>query len=172
MPKGATIAGVKDRGAGEHGDRAEPVPIHGVTVTELSSVLTRSGLLLEAFRTDWPSVGIAPRQVNWVQMTPSGVTDWHRHEHQTDHLVAVDGIIKLALWDDRPDSPTRGATQTVRMGIARPVLVVIPPGVFHALRNESGAPAGYLNVIDEIYLPADPDNWRLPADSSEPPDIL
>jgi dTDP-4-dehydrorhamnose 3,5-epimerase len=164
------MAGVKDGPVAPAG--LEPLPIDGVTITELRTVLTRSGTLLEAFRVDWAAVGISPQQVNWVELAPAGVTDWHRHEHQVDHLVAVQGTIKLALWDDRPGSPTRGAHLVVRMGIARPLLVVVPTGVFHALRNESGAPAGYLNVIDEVYVPDDPDNWRLPARSVEPPDIL
>ena len=71
-----------------------------------------------------------------------------------------------------PVPPTRGATQVVRMGIAGPVMVIVPPGVFHALRNESGVPAGYVNVIDQVYVATDPDNWRLPASSKDAPDIL
>ena len=167
------MAGVKDGQSVAHGGgRPESAPIDGVRVVELGTVLTRSGLMLEAFRTDWPSVAISPRQVNWVQLAPAAVTDWHRHENQTDHLVAVEGNIKLALWDDRPNSSTRGATQVVRMGIARPVMVIVPAGVFHALRNESGVPAGYLNVTDQVFAADDPDNWRLSVGSNDAPDIL
>jgi dTDP-4-dehydrorhamnose 3,5-epimerase len=167
------MAGVRDgQSVTQGGGRSESASIDGVSVVELSAVLTRSGLMLEVFRTDWPSVVISPRQVNWVQLAPAAVTDWHRHEDQIDHLIAVEGNIKLALWDDRPSSPTRGATQVVRMGIAGPVMVIVPPGVFHALRNESGVPAGYVNVIDQVYVATDPDNWRLPASSKDAPDIL
>ena len=56
--------------------------------------------------------------------------------------------------------------------MARPVMVVVPPGVYHRLRNESGAPAGYIVVIDELYDNADPDNWRIEPKSVELPDIL
>jgi dTDP-4-dehydrorhamnose 3,5-epimerase len=58
------------------------------------------------------------------------------------------------------------------MGAIRPVLVIIPPGVWHALRNESGEPAGYLNVTDQLYTHDEPDNWRLAPRSTEIPDIL
>lgn len=51
-------------------------------------------------------------------------------------------------------------------------MVVVPPGVWHALRNESGQAAGYLNIIDELYVHEEPDNWRLTPGSKEIPDIL
>jgi dTDP-4-dehydrorhamnose 3,5-epimerase len=92
--------------------------------------------------------------------------------NQTDHLVAVGGTIKLALWDDREDSATRGESEVIRMGALRPTLVIVPPGVWHALRNLSGQPAGYLNVTDYCYDYADPDNWRLEQGLAGIPDIL
>ncbi len=154
------------------GRRAEPPRIDGVRIVVLGNVLTRSGWMTEIFRTDWEGIGIQTRQVNWVQLKPGGVTDWHRHMKQTDHLVGVGGIIRLALWDGRAGSRTEGASELIRFGALRPLLVVVPRGVWHALRNESGEPAGYLNVTDELYDHADPDNWRLPPGASGVPDIL
>jgi dTDP-4-dehydrorhamnose 3,5-epimerase len=167
------MTGVKDRqSVAQGGSRLDATSIDGVCVIGLHNVLTRTGAMLEVFRTDWPSVATSPRQVNWVQLAPGAVTDWHRHENQTDHIVAVEGNINLALWDDRPGSRTHGATQVVRMGIASPVMVIVPSGVFHALRNESGVAAGYLNVADQVYVAADPDNWRVRTGDKKFPDIL
>jgi len=154
------------------GGRAAPSKIAGVQIHELGNVLTRSGFMTEVFRTDWSVIGITVRQVNWVQLNPGAVTDWHAHAKQTDHLVGVGGNIKLALWDGRDSSPTKGATEIVRMGAIRPVMVIVPRGVWHGLRNESGEPAGYLNMIDELYDHADPDNWRLAPRATDIPDIL
>ena len=47
----------------------------------------------------------------------------------------------------------------------------MPPGVWHGLRNESGQPAGYLNVQDQVYVLADPDNWRLSPNEPDIPPI-
>jgi dTDP-4-dehydrorhamnose 3,5-epimerase len=58
------------------------------------------------------------------------------------------------------------------MGALRPVMVIVPPGVWHALRNESGQPAGYINVIDQLYDYERPDNWRLAPGMAEVPNIL
>src|ERR1700727_2314238 len=109
----------------------------GARIVALSNVFTRSGWLSEVFRTDWPGVEGAPQQINWVELGPNRVTDWHRHAHQTDHLVGGGGVIKLALCDGRPDSPTHRATEVIRIGALSPVMVIIPPGVWHGLRNES-----------------------------------
>jgi dTDP-4-dehydrorhamnose 3,5-epimerase len=139
--------------------------IDGVQLREARNVLTRSGTLLEVFRADWPEVAIAPAQVNWVMLWPGGVTDWHRHELQTDHLFVVSGNIKLCLYDDRPGSPTAGVANTFRVGELRPTLVIVPPGVWHGLRNETGERAGYVNYFDHLYVHEEPDNWRLPHDT-------
>ena len=154
------------------GRRAAPLRIAGVQVHDLGNILTRSGWMVELFRTDWPVIGIAPQQVIWAQLNPSGITDWHRHGKGTDHLIGVGGNIKLGLFDGREDSPTRGATEMIRLGGMRPVMVVVPPGVWHALRNESGEAAGYINVTDQLYDHHDPDNWRLPPGTPDIPAVL
>ena len=127
--------------------------------------------MTEVFRKEWVDADFVTQQVNWVELNPQGVTDWHRHLLQTDRLVAVGGQVKLALWDGREGSATYRQHDVIRMGSLRPVVVTVPPGVWHALRNESGAPAGYLNVTNQMYQHADPDNWRLPPDMGIP-DIL
>lgn len=154
------------------GERANAPKIADVRIVELGNVLTRSGWMTEVFRTDWDGISITPRQVNWVVLKPGGTTDWHRHMLQTDHLIGVGGNIRLALWDGREGSSTRDQSEFIRMGALRPVLVVVPPGVWHALRNESGEPAGYLNVTNQVYEHADPDNWRLSPGTAGVPDIL
>ncbi|MBB5753732.1 cupin domain-containing protein [Prosthecomicrobium pneumaticum] len=165
--------GVKDpQSVRPDGSRATPFAIAGVRTIALHNVLTRSGVLTEILRTDWPELSIAPRHVILATMNPGGITDWHRHRMQTDHLVAIGGTIKLVLWDGREDSPTHGAADVIRMGVMRPLIAIVPPGVWHGLRNESGVPASYLNINDVPYDHADPDNHRLPADSPLPPIAL
>jgi dTDP-4-dehydrorhamnose 3,5-epimerase len=153
------------------GDLAGVELIDGVIVRECKNVLTRSGTLLEVFRSDWPELSVVPAQVNWVMLWPQGVTDWHRHLEQTDHLVFPFGVIKLCLHDDREDSPTSGVSNIFRFGELRPAVVVVPVGVWHGLRNETGAPAGFLNYFAAPYSHEDPDNWRFPHDTSELPSL-
>ena len=154
------------------GARCAPPKISGVVIHELGNVLTRSGSLTEIFRADWPNITGHVRQVNWTVLNPDAVTDWHAHNRQTDHIIGVGGNIKIALWDGRDNSPTKGASEIIRVGAARPVMVIVPPEVWHGLRNESGVLAAYINIIDQLYDYEKPDNWRLTARAQELPDIL
>ena len=154
------------------GDPAGEELIDGVRVRECKNVLTRSGTLLEVFRSDWPELSVEPGQVNWVLLWPQAVTDWHRHLGQTDHLAFPFGVIKLCLHDDREGSPTKGLSNVFRFGDLRPAAVVVPPGVWHGLRNETGAPAGFLNYFETPFSHEEPDNWRYPHDSPELPCTL
>ncbi|MEO6292675.1 MAG: hypothetical protein ABIO88_08645 [Burkholderiaceae bacterium] len=147
---------------------AQKLNIAGVRIIKLNNILTRSGLMNEVFRSSWFE-DIKVNQINWVELNPQGLTDWHCHAVQTDRLIGVSGNIKLCLFDDRPDSVTRGATDVIRIGIAAPIMVVFPPGIWHGLRNESGVPAAYLNVVEHLYDHEKPDNFRQSHDSSDIP---
>ena len=155
-----------------NGSRSTPPRIDGVKIIELGNIITRSGMMTEIFRTDWEEIGITVKQVNWAILNPGAITDWHMHRLQTDYIVAVTGIIKLALWDGRETSPTSGAHDIIRFGVVRPVLVIVPSGVWHGLHNESGAPAGYINLIDKAYVHENPDNYRLSPGAESLPNIL
>ena len=50
--------------------------------------------------------------------------------------------------------------------------VIVPPGVWHGLRNESGEPAGYVQVLDALYDHKNPDSRKLPLGTPDIPDIL
>lgn len=168
------MIGVRDPQTVVAGGRRSTSPrIAGVRMVDLGNVMTRSGWMVEVFRTDWSAAGSSTvQQVNWVELAPGAVTDWHCHREQTDHLIGVGGNVKLALWDGRDDSPTRGSTDVFRIGAMRPLMIVVPPGIWHGLRNESGAAAGYINVIDRLYNHENPDNWRLTPGAAEIADLL
>jgi dTDP-4-dehydrorhamnose 3,5-epimerase len=73
------------------------------------------------------------------------------------------GRIRLALYDGRKSSPTPGAVWQRVFGHERPLLVVVPPGVWHAVKALGASPSLILNAVDRGYNYEDPDSWRLPA---------
>ncbi len=149
------------------------VLIDGVSVTEMRNVPAQYGYLTEIYRTDW---GLEPGVVDQVfqsVLLPGGLSAWHAHGQTTDRLFACSGQILAVLHDERPGSPTRGLMNVLRLGILRPALVVVPPRVWHGVKNVSDGQAILLNLVDSAYRYEGPDHYRLPPDSDRIPfDIL
>lgn len=74
----------------------------------------------------------------------------------------------MLLFDDRPESRSRGATMALRLDATDPQLVVVPPGVWHGVKPLRG-PASFVNIITHPYCYDDPDEWRLPYDTDQIP---
>lgn len=149
-------------------DRADE-HIDGVRVREVKHIVTGNGITTELFRKDW---GIAHNEVTamiHVSLRPGAVSAWHMHKLKTDHLFVVGGAIRAALYDDREGSRTRGRVDVLNLSPMRPTLVVIPPGVWHGIQALEPEPGVFVNFFDREYDYGDPDDWRLPADTSEIP---
>jgi len=142
--------------------------IDGVAIKELRVIPDERGHLMEMFRSDdelFERFGQA-----YVTTTYPGVIKaWHMHLKQDDNVVCVKGMIKLALYDDREESPTRGQVQEVFLGEHRPVRVHIPKEVYHGWKCVSVCEAYIVNIPTELYDYAEPDEHRLPYDSPDVP---
>jgi dTDP-4-dehydrorhamnose 3,5-epimerase len=142
--------------------------IEGVDIVEIRSVPKRAGALTEIFRPEWTS-NSKLGQVFQVALAPGSLSAWHAHREATDRIFVSLGSITLALYDPREGSKTRGMVNELFLTIARPQLVVIPPGVWHGLIVTGNSPAIVLNLVDRPYQYKDPDHWRLPSDTAEIP---
>lgn len=93
------------------------------------------------------------------------VKAWHVHQKQTDWWYVCSGVLKVVLYDTRPDSSTHGETEEVIMGEGvSPRVLKIPPGVAHGCKCMSG-PANLLYITSETYDPDD--EGRIPHDDAE-----
>jgi dTDP-4-dehydrorhamnose 3,5-epimerase len=143
--------------------------IHQVEVKEVKNVLKDNGMLTEVFRTDWPSSFAKVDQVFQVTLFPMAISAWHRHLQTTDRLFVSQGILKIVLYDARFDSPTMGMINQFQLGICRPALIAVPPGVWHGIQNIGSETACLLNLVDQAYCYENPDHWRLPSDTDQIP---
>ena len=80
---------------------------------------------------------------------PGVVKAWHFHKIQTDNFVAITGMFKVALYDDREDSPTHGEVNEFFLGDFNPTLLQIPPGVYHGWKCISEHEGIVVNVSTE-----------------------
>jgi dTDP-4-dehydrorhamnose 3,5-epimerase len=143
--------------------------IAGVQIKEVKNVIKDNGYLTEIWREDWPLSPTHVGQVFQALIGPDGISAWHVHREATDRLFANHGLLKIVLYDARPNSATSGRINVFRCGSARPMLIVIPAGVWHGVQNLSKEPALLLNLPDRPYRYEAPDHWRLPADTDRIP---
>ena len=141
--------------------------IDGVVVREVQNVMKGDGgWLTEVFRQDWGLDDLGVDQVFQNVLPPGGVSGWHTHRFATDRIFVNSGTFKVVLYDARASSPTHGLINEFTTGERRPSLIVVPPGVWHAVVNVGAERGSLLNLVDRAYAYEDPDHWRLPAETS------
>jgi len=144
--------------------------IEAVAVRHAKVLPDQRGRLGEIFRADDPwfeKFG----QVYFTTTYPGVVKAWHYHKKQTDHCYVARGMVKIALYDQRGESPTKGVVNELYLGEHCPGLVRIPPGVLHGWMCVSRQEAYIINVVSEMYDYASPDESRIdPHDNDIPYD--
>lgn len=133
--------------------------IEGVRIKKLQRHVDDRGWLMEILRDD-DEIFLAFGQVYVSTCFPGVVKAWHCHERQTDSFCVLSGNAKIGLYDDREGSPTRGEVQAVVAGELNPIVVQIPPLVWHGFTALEGRSAVVLNVPTEHYDRENPDELR------------
>ena len=135
--------------------------IDGVTVQKLRLIPDDRGWLMELLRKDW-DVFEKFGQAYVTTCYPGAVKAWHYHTLQTDHFTCAHGVTKLALYDAREGSPTKGKVNEFYMGTLNPILVKIPNLVYHGFTAVGNEMAMIINFPTELYNYEEPDEYRLP----------
>lgn len=142
--------------------------IHGVIIKNLKVIADERGRLMEIMRGDddfFEKFG----QVYMTTAYPGVVKGWHYHKKQSDNMAVVKGMMKIVLYDSRKESATFGEINDVIAGIHNPVLVHIPPFVYHGFKCISEDEAIVVNAPTELYNYQEPDEFRLPAHGGDIP---
>ena len=142
--------------------------IEGVRWKKLKVIPDERGRLMEILRSD-DELFLKFGQVYMTTTYPGVVKAWHLHTKQTDNVACLQGMIKLALYDARPDSPTKGEVNQFYLGIHNPLLIQIPPGVYHGWMCVSQEEAVVVNIPTEVYNYDSPDEHRLDPHENDIP---
>ena len=142
--------------------------IDGLRVKKLSVMPDERGRLFEMLRRD-DELFLKFGQVYCTTVNYGVVKGWHLHKKQIDHFVCVAGMIKLVAYDSRPTSPTKGLLNELFIGSHNQMLVQIPAGVYHGFKGLTDPEAVVINIATEPYHHAKPDEYRLPAHTTEIP---
>ena len=144
--------------------------IEGVKTKELKCIPDERGRLMEVMRSDW-EVFEKFGQVYITTAYPGVVKAWHYHKVQSDNFAVISGMAKIALYDGREGSPTKGEVAEFFIGEHNPLLIHIPPGVYHGFKAVGETEAMVLNCPTELYNYESPDEYRIdPYDNDIPYD--
>ncbi|MFN4258355.1 MAG: dTDP-4-dehydrorhamnose 3,5-epimerase family protein [Gemmataceae bacterium] len=126
--------------------------IEGVIWRSLKKYNDSRGWLCELFRHDELPSEYHP-VMSYISMTEPGVARGpHEHVDQSDLFCFIGpSNFKMYLWDNRPSSPTYGCRQTDVVGIDKPMLLIIPPGVVHAYQNVGDTQGIVINCPNRLY---------------------
>lgn len=138
--------------AGEAPRLTQGSKIQGVWVQPLRKICDERGMILHMLRCDSP-IFTRFGEVYFSQAFPGVVKGWHVHRRQTQHYAVVQGMVKLVLYDLRPDSPSRGVLEEHFVGEDNYCLIRIPPGVASGYKTYGVKPALVANCAD---LPEEP----------------
>jgi dTDP-4-dehydrorhamnose 3,5-epimerase len=142
--------------------------IDGVLIKRLKVITDERGSLMEILRADdemFEGFG----QVYMTTAYPGVVKGWHCHERQSDNMAVVRGMMKIVLYDGRENSSTRGEVNEFFAGVHNPMVVHIPPLVFHGFKCISPEEAIVVNTPTEVYNYNEPDEIRIPPHENDIP---
>lgn len=142
--------------------------IDGVKIKKLRIIPDERGWLMEILRSD-DDIFECFGQVYLTTAYSGVVKAWHLHKNQRDNLTCITGKMLVALYDPRQDSSTYGKINEFTIELKNPMLVSVPPGVYHGFKAIGGDDAYFLNVPTKLYNYEEPDEHRLPPDTKEIP---
>lgn len=142
--------------------------IDGVVIVPLRRIPDERGAVLHMLRRDDPHF----REFGEIYFStayPGVVKGWHRHSRMTLNYAVPYGVIKLALYDPRDESPTHGEVMELFVGEPNYVLVQIPPGVWNGFKCIGTTMAIVANCATLPHDPEeiqriDPTDPRIPYD--------
>jgi dTDP-4-dehydrorhamnose 3,5-epimerase len=126
--------------------------IDGVAVRPLRRIPDERGMVMHMLRADDPHFERFG-EIYFSTVNPGVVKGWHRHQRMTLNYAVVHGMVKLVLYDDRPESKTRGEVMELYVGEANYALVTVPPMVWNGFKGIAPAPSIVANCAS---IPHDP----------------
>ena len=138
--------------------------IEGANIVSLKQIEDERGAVLHMMRSDSPSFSRFG-EVYFSIVNPGVVKAWKRHKEMTQNFAVPIGRIRLVLFDERADLPSKGQFEEIILGRPdRYFLICIPPMVWYGFQGISEIPALMANCSD---LPHDPnESEQLPVSNN------
>jgi len=103
---------------------------------------------------------------------PGSIKAWHLHKEMTLNYAVIHGSIKCVLFDDRPDSKTRGSVEEYFLSTENYSLITVPPLVWNGWKgigNETSIVANCATIPHDpseierkpVIDPSIPYDWEI-----------
>jgi|SRR5919106_3682540 dTDP-4-dehydrorhamnose 3,5-epimerase len=97
------------------------------------------------------------------------IKGWHWHREMTLNYACIFGRVKLVIYDERPNSPTKGELMEIFLGPDNHSLVIIPPEIWNGFKGMSDPLAIIANCCTHVHDPSrskrlDPFKNHIPYD--------
>jgi dTDP-4-dehydrorhamnose 3,5-epimerase len=144
--------------------------IDGVVIKKLLQIGDERGKIMHMLRSD-DEVFEQFGEIYFSQVYPQVIKGWHLHTKMILNYAVVIGSIKLVLFDDRKDSPTKGVVQEIFLGEADYKLVKIPANIWNGFKGVGTTPSIVANCASIAHDPEeikrlDPFDKSIPYDWS------
>ena len=142
--------------------------IDGVVIVPLKQIVDERGKVMHMMRYD--SEGFAGfGEIYFSCVYPEAIKGWHIHIKMTLNYAVPKGNIKFVLYDDRPESSTKGEVQEIFLGSDNYCRVVVPPNIWNGFKGVGTEMAIVANCASIAHDP-DEINRRDPLDPYIPYD--
>lgn len=139
--------------------------IDGLEFRPTRPVPHEDGHVTEVARAGWDIIRDPVVQVHTTTTLPGRIRAWGLHQLGSDRLFVVSGLVTIAAFDGRANSPTKGSVNTFTVSEKNPGLLVIPLNLYHGWKNIGVSEAIIINMPTRPYNYEEPDALDLPWDS-------
>jgi dTDP-4-dehydrorhamnose 3,5-epimerase len=146
--------------------------IEGVQFRPVRPVPHEDGTVAEVARMAWPEVDLPIVQVHITTTLAGRIRAWGLHQHSTDRLFVVRGLVSLVVFDGRTDSATYGACNEFVVSERNPGLLVVGPNLYHGWKNIGIDEAFIINMPSDQYDHEAPDALDLPYDAPHAAEVV
>ena len=108
--------------------------IQGVKISKLKTISDNRGKVMHMLRNDSP-VFKSFGEVYFSTIYQNKIKAWHLHKKSYLNYACIFGEVKLALFDDRKNSPTNNEYQELFLSPKDYSLVTIPPNVWNGFKG-------------------------------------
>ena len=166
MEQLSNLAGKRDEPAKPHTAVRTETEIDGVFVLSYPQVHYDNGSLTEVLHPEWQELfEESIEHCYFITNKTKTRQEWYYHEHTTDRYTLITGSMKVALFDPRDESPSKGKLITLNMvglslGASGVHGIRIAPGIWHSFKNSENCTL--MNFKTPPFNRDTPDKFRIP----------